>query len=63
MSEILGSNVLSLLSPHTLIFCYFAFQFVIKPVGKKVPDFIFYAPKVKINKLVSNIHNAMKPQY
>lgn len=31
------------------------FQFVIKPVGKKVSDFIFYAPKVKINKLVSKI--------
>ncbi|XP_052706748.1 merlin-like [Crassostrea angulata] len=27
-------------------------KFVIKPVGKKVPDFIFYAPKVKINKLI-----------
>ena len=28
-------------------------KFTIKPVDKKAPDFIFYAPKLRINKLVS----------
>ena len=31
---------------------YFTFQFVIKAVEKKSPDFVFYAPKIRINKLV-----------
>ena len=31
------------------------FQFTIKPVDKKAPDFTFFAPKLKINKLVSTV--------
>ena len=34
-------------------FHIFIFQFVIKHVDKKEPDFIFFAPKLRINKLVS----------
>ena len=39
----------------SLIKCTFAFQFVIKAVEKKSPDFVFYAPKIRINKLVSTV--------
>ena len=31
------------------------FQFLIKAVEKKSPDFVFYAPKIRINKLVSHV--------
>ena len=41
----------------SLIKCTFAFQFVIKAVEKKSPDFVFYAPKIRINKLVSTVHS------
>ena len=36
------------------------FQFTIKPVDKKAPDFIFFAPKLRINKLVSLIYYLSK---
>ena len=37
---------------QTLVHFIFTFQFVIKAVEKKSPDFVFYAPKIRINKLV-----------
>ena len=33
----------------------FLLQFSIKAVERKSPDFIFYAPKIRINKLVSGV--------
>ncbi len=36
-----------------ILFANVYFQFTIKPVDKKAPDFVFFSPKIRINKLVN----------